>query len=256
MIRRFWCSIGFGWKAMMVWLLSGAFNLALQSPAWSAWLKGQVTRLWPGLVSGEVAYLAFVIANLVVGFMLILFVLAIIALEKPASIRQFFKIGPIDWPGIGMIALLTILLNILEAVFLRRLVYEPMRLFFLSLGLWGQPAASVSFTPDPHLAGLNSLLLVLILWIEAPEEFIFRGFIQNHLQDSLGPTLALFAGAFIWTTWHVFDIADITRILMYGLAISLVFRLRQNTTPLAIWHPLGNRLLLLAVILSPLLGKP
>jgi membrane protease YdiL (CAAX protease family) len=255
MIRRYWWSIGFGWKAMFVWLLSGTLNLALQSPAWSAWLQEHVARLWPGLVPGEVAYLAFVTGNLVIGFTLVLFVLVIIALEKPASVRQFFKIGPINWRGIGMIALLTILLNILEAAFLRRLVYEPIRLFFLSLGLKGQPAATAGFTPDPHLAWLNILLLLLILWIEAPEELIFRGYIQNHIQESIGPNLAIFAGAFIWAAWHLFDIADIARIFIYGLAISFVFRLRQNTTPLAIWHPLGNRLLLLAVILSPLLGK-
>jgi membrane protease YdiL (CAAX protease family) len=254
MIRKIWYSSGFGWKAGILWLLSGTANLALQSSALSAWLKAQVMRLWPGLAPGEAAYLAFVFVNLLVGFMLILFVLAVIALEKPASVRQFFKIGPIDWRGIGMIALLTVLLNVLETAFLRRLVYEPIRMFIVSLGLWGQPAASVGFTPDPKLAWLNILLLLLILWIEAPEEILFRGYIQNHLQDAIGPGKALFAGAFIWTAWHLFDIAEVARIFVYGLAISLVFRLRQNTTPLAIWHPLGNRLLLLAVILRTLLG--
>lgn len=255
MISKLWSSMPFGWRVAIVWLLSGIGNFALQSPGWSAWLRNQVSSRWTGLAPGETAYLAFVVGNLLVGFMLVLFVLVVIGLEKPVSVRQFFKIGPIDWSGIGMIALLTILLNVLEAAFLRRLVYEPIRLFLLSLGLWGQPATEVGFTPDPKLAWLNALLLLLIIWIEAPEELIFRGYVQNHLQDRIGYNAALVAGAFIWTGWHLFDIAEIVRIFVFGLALSLVFRLRQNTTPLAIWHPLGNRILLLISILSTLSGR-
>lgn len=254
-MNRIWRSTGFGWKVIVLWLLLGTANLALHQPALSFWLNAQVVKLWPELVPGEVAYINFVIVSLLIGFMLILFVLAIILLEKPVNVRQFFKIGPIEWRTIGYLALLTALLNILEAAFLRRLVYEPIRIFLLSIGLWGQPASEVSFTPDPRLAGLNILFLFLVFWIEAPEEFIFRGYIQNHLQDRIGPTLALFTGTVIWATWHLFDIADVARIFVYGLVFSLVFRIRQNTTPLAIWHPLGNRLILLTVILNTLLGK-
>lgn len=249
-MNRVWCSLSFGKRVALIWLFSGTANFALQSPAWRTWLRDRVSGLWAGIDPGEAAYLAFVIGNLLIGLMLILFVLAIIKLERPRDIRQFFKIGPIDWPGIGLIAILTILLNILEGAFLRRMVYEPIRTFLLSHGFWGSAATDAGFTPDPKLAVLNILLLLLIIWIEAPEEIIFRGYIQNHFQGRIGMNAAAVAGAFIWAVWHLFDVAEIVRILIFGLALSLVFRLRQNTTPLAIWHPLGNRLLLLASILT------
>jgi membrane protease YdiL (CAAX protease family) len=105
------------------------------------------------------------------------------------------------------------------------------------------------------MAALNTLLLLFVFWIEAPEEVFFRGYVQNHLQERIGPNMALFVGAIIWTCWHLFALADFIHILLFGLAFSLVFRLRQNTTPLAVWHPLGNRLLVLFLIASPLLGK-
>lgn len=251
-LRARWQLSGFGWRVAILWLISGLSNLALQSPAWFALVKSRLVFLFPGLAIGETGYLAFILVSLLTGLALTLLVLVVVWLENPASIRNFLKIGPVDWRGIGLIALLTALLNVMEAAFLRRLVYEPVRLALISIGLRGSPATEISFTPDPSLAGLNILLLVLILWIEAPEELFFRGYVQNHLQERIGVGLALIAGSFIWAVWHLFDIADVFRILIYGLAYSLVFRLRQNTTPLAIWHPLGNRLLLLASILSAL----
>jgi hypothetical protein len=150
-LRQSWHSLNFGWRVAILWLISGVSNFALQSPNWSACLRTWLANRLSGLAPGEIAYLAFVLGNLLVGLALILLVLVVIGLEQPPSVRQFFKLGPIDWRGIGLIALLTAGLDVLEVAFLRRLVYEPIRLFLLSLGLWGQPALEVGFTPDPKL---------------------------------------------------------------------------------------------------------
>jgi len=237
-------------------ILSGAINLLINSTSFSMWLKGRLSGIFANLISGEVDYLAFVAQALFSGLLLLLLVLTVIRLEKPDSVRQFFKIGPVDFKGLGLIVLLVAVLDALEIGFLRRLVYEPVRLFLASLGLPGSASLSVNFTPDPQLIILNILLLLLIFWIEVPEEIFFRGYVQNHLQDTVGQNAALFLGAFIWTFWHFFALADFLHILILGIAFSLVFRLRQNTTPLAIWHPLGNRLLLLFSLISMFLARP
>ncbi len=237
--------LAFGWRVLILTILSGVINLLINSTAFSTWIKNHLSLLFKGLTNGEVDYFVFVIQALFSGLLLLLLVLSVTWLEKPINFRQFFKIGPIDFKGLGLIVLLVVILDALEILFLRRLVYEPVRLFLVSLGLPGQASLNISIAPDPHLLGINILLLLLIFWIEAPEEIFFRGYVQNHLQDHVGPNLALFLGALIWTTWHIFALADVLHILFLGLAFSLVFRLRQNTTPLAIWHPLGNRLLLL-----------
>lgn len=240
----------FGWRVAALTILSAIVNLLINSTAFSAWLMNHLSPMFPNLTTGEVNYLRFIIQALFSGLLLLLLVWSVIGLEKPTNIRQFFKIGPVDLRGIGLAALLVGLLDALEIVFLRRFVYEPVRLFLVSLGLPGQPSLNVSLTPDPHLIWINIFLLFLIVWIEAPEEIFFRGYVQNHLQDHVNPNIALFLGAFIWTFWHIFALADFLHILIIGLAFSLVFRLRQNATPLAIWHPLSNRLLLFISLVS------
>ncbi len=247
--------VGFGYRVAVLVPVAALVNYALNGQGTSAWLRDVLANRLDGTTPGEVAYLVFILQSLLTGLFLLALTWAVMCLERPAHVGPFFKLGPIDWAGLGMIAGLTILLNVLEGAFLRRLVYEPVRVFLNSIGVWGHPALDAGFTPDPRLAALNFLLLLLILWIEAPEEVIFRGYIQNHLQDRIGPNAALFAGALTWTLWHSTAPAEYVRILVYGLALSLVFRLRQNTTPLAVWHPLGNRLLLMIAMAGALLGR-
>lgn len=242
--------LSFGWRVTILTILSALVNLLINSTVFSTWSRSYLSQSFTGLSSGEIDYLVFIVQALFSGLLLLALVLAVIGIEKPTSIRQFFKIGPVDLKGLGLIVLLVAILDALEIGFLRRIVYEPVRLFLASLGLPGQPSLSVGFAPDPHLVGINILLLLLIFWIEAPEEIFFRGYVQNHLQDYVSKNVALFLGAFIWTSWHLFALADFLHIFIIGLAFSLVFRLRQNTTPLAIWHPLGNRLLVLFSLIS------
>lgn len=242
--------IVFATRVVTLTLPSAAVNFLINSTAFSTWLKDHLSAVLPSVTSGEVDYLVFVVQALCSGLLLLLLVLSVIWLEQPSNIRRFFKIGPVDLKGLGLIALLVAILDVLEMGFLRHFVYEPVRLFLASLGLPGKPTLSVPFAPDPHLVAINIVLLLLIFWVEIPEEIFFRGYVQNHLQEYINPNVALFLGACTWTLWHFFALADFLRILVLGLAFSLVFRLRQNTTPLAIWHPLSNRLLVLFSLLS------
>lgn len=238
---------GFGWRVTLLTIVSALLILGIN--ATSDWQVVTIAALLPDLNPGEIAYLAWISNSLLTGLCLLGLVGAVVWLERPADWRAFFRLGPVDWPSVGLFALSIVLLNVLERSLLRPLLFEPLRLYLLSLGLWGQSAIRVGFVPDGRLLALNLLLLLLVVWIEAPEEIFFRGYVQYHLQERAGPVAALFLGAVIWSSWHLFAIADIAHILLFGLAISLVFYLRQNTTSLAILHPLGNRLLMLAVLL-------
>ena len=233
------------WKMVILIVLSLPTNLLRFS---NIWLHNALSELWPTVPAGEVAYLVFIATNLLAGISLLIVLLAVEWIEKPISIRKFFKLGPLDWPGLGLIAVLTFALNTLERLFLRRLVFEPVRLFLLSRGLWGGPSLEVGFQPPHHYIPLNLVLLILVLWVEAPEEIFFRGYVQNHLQEIKGPNIAVFLGAAIWSGWHIFAPAEFLRIFVYGLSLGFVFRLRQNSTPLAIWHPVSNRLLMFAYL--------
>ncbi len=248
--------LAFGVRVAVLVIVSGLINLLINANPFAMWLKSRLTLAFTGVTGGEIDYLVFIVQALCSGLLLLLLVMSVVWLEKPAHFRQFFKLGPVDFRGLGLIVLLVAILDILEIGFLRRAVYEPVRLFLASLGLPGQPSLSVSFTPEPRLIIVNLLLVLLIFWIEVPEEIFFRGYVQNHLQDFSGQNLALLLGAFVWSAWHFFALADFLHIFVLGLAFSLVFRLRQNTTPLAIWHPLGNRLLLLFSLVSMWLARP
>lgn len=202
------------------------------------------------MTSGEVGYISFVVTALLIGFGLTALVLVTIWLERPANIRQFFKLGPLDWRSVILLVLGIGILDALEVAFLRKALYEPLRLFLVSLGLWGQPTLEINLAPDPNMVGLNLLLLLSMVWIEAPEEIFFRGYVQNRLQEHIGPNWAILVGAIVWDAWHLAAPAEFFRRLLFALLFSLVFRWRQNTTALAVVHPLLNRLGLLFVILS------
>lgn len=236
-----------GWKMMVLLVASTLVNLVRYC---DSWLERALESLWPTLPAGEVAYLVFIATNLLVGMSLLALVLAVVLLERPPDVRAFFKLGRFDWVSFGLVALLTFGLNALERLFLRRLLFEPARLFLLSIGLWDRPSAGIGLQRDPHFVVLNVVLLVLVVWIEAPEEVFFRGYIQNHLGDRIRPTVALFASTALWALWHLFAPAEFVRVFAYGLVFGLAFRLRQNTTALAVWHPVSNRILMLAYLLG------
>ena len=91
-------------------------------------------------------------------------------------------------------------------------------------------------------------------WIEVPEELFFRGYVQNRLQSVAGKNVAVFLSAVIWDFSHLFGLVSIAERFFYGLVYAIVFRLRQNTTPTMIVHPIGNRSLLLAATMPAIFG--
>jgi len=200
---------------------------------------------------GELGYIAFIITGVLTGLGLTALVLATVWLERSTNIRQFFKLGSLDWTSVVVIVLGIGVLDVLEVTFLRRMLYEPLRLFLVSLGLWGQPSLEINIAPDANMTGLNLLLLLFMAWIEAPEEIFFRGYVQNHLQEHVGANWATLLGAIIWDAWHISAPAEFFRRLLFALLFSLVFRWRQNTTALAVVHPLLNRLLALFLVILP-----
>ena len=236
------------WRMLILLLLSVLVNLFSFPRPWLLdWLKMAL----PTMTLGELGYIAFIITGVLTGLGLTALVLATVWLERPTNIRQFFKLGSLDWTSVVVIVLGIGILDALEVTFLRRMLYEPLRLFLVSLGLWGQPSLEINIAPDANMTGLNLLLLLLMAWIEAPEEIFFRGYVQNHLQEHVGANWAALLGAIIWDAWHISAPAEFFRRLLFALLFSLVFRWRQNTTALAVVHPLLNRLLALFLVILP-----
>jgi len=236
------------WRMLILLLLSVLVNFFSFPRPWLLdWLK----MVLPTMTLGELGYIAFIITGVLTGLGLTALVLATVWLERPTNIRQFFKLGSLDWTSVVVIVLGIGVLDALEVTFLRRMLYEPLRLFLVSLGLWGQPSLEINIAPDANMTGLNLLLLLLMAWIEAPEEIFFRGYVQNHLQEHVGANWAALLGAIIWDAWHISAPAEFFRRLLFALLFSLVFRWRQNTTALAVVHPLLNRLLALFLVILP-----
>ncbi len=238
-------------RVVLLTAASALFGVIVNWGPLVAGIQQVVESAFPGLDRGEAAYIAFIARTLLFGLGTMVLVVAVVALERPTNVRAFFKLGPIDWPGIGLLFVLLAFLNALEILVLGRFVYAPLGRWIASLGL---PPTFVAppLTPDPQLAGLNLALLLLVIWVEAPEEIFFRGYVQNRLQRFMGVNGALLAAAVLWDAWHAFDPPGFPRRLLFGVGLGLVFRVRQNTTPLAIGHPLANRLLLAGYIALPL----
>lgn len=236
------------WRMLILIILSVLVNLfSFPLP----WLRDWLRTAFPAMTLGELGYLEFVTTGLLIGLSLTVLVLVTIWLERPSNIRQFFKLGSLDWTSLAAIVIGIGVLDLLEVAFLRQTLYEPLRLFLVSLGLWGQPTLETNIVPDASMTGLNLLLLLLMAWIEAPEEVFFRGYVQNHLQEHVGATWAALVGAIVWDAWHISAPAEFFRRLLFALLFSAVFRWRQNTTALAVVHPLLNRLLAVFLVIMP-----
>ncbi len=228
----------------VVWLL---LHGELYDPILNS-MYSQSTAFVLGVVTSFVAVGAFGIG----------YVYLIIKLEKTKDARRFFKVERLDVKGIWLCFGLGLALQIINAAFLWQLVLKPARDFLSSLGLSGSligvGSASVVPSLSPAQAAFLTLFLLIFWWIEVPEELFFRGYVQNRLQNVVGKNIALLLSATIWDLSHLFGLVSIVERFFYGLVYAVTFRLRQNSTPTMIVHPIGNRSYLLAATIPAIFG--
>lgn len=230
---------------------------------WTAvwfFLHGEVYK--PFLSNHFPASTAFII-GLVIPFLSlaafeISFIALIIKTQNVKDYRSFFKIEHLDVKGIWLALGLGIVLQVINVAFLWKFLLEPVRNFIISLGILGDKIGFGSGEIVPLLSTSEAIFLTIFLfvfwWVEVPEELFFRGYVQNKLQDVAGKNTAMFLSALIWDVAHLWGFVNILERFFYGLVYAIVFRLRQNTTPTMITHSIGNRSLLLAVIIPQIWG--
>jgi len=178
--------------------------------------------------------------------------------ERVTDWRAFFKVERLDIRGIWLCFGLGVLLQTLNAAFLWNFVLKPVRDFLSSLGLSGSAIGLGTGGTVPALAPNQAILLTVFLlvfwWLEVPEELFFRGYLQNKFQSIVGKNTTAVISAIVWDLAHLWGLVNILERFLYGLLYGFIFRLRQNTTPTMIVHPIGNRSLLLAVIAPQIWG--
>lgn len=189
----------------------------------------------------------------------IAFLVLLLKREGVKDFRKFLKIETLDIRGIWLALGLGIVWQIVSVAFLSNLLFEPVRDFLTSIGIGGARIGLSGGEIVPLLSPLQAVLLTAFLllfwWMEIPEELFFRGYVQNKLQDVISKNAAMFLSALIWDVAHLWGIVNILERFFSGLIQHvLVFRVRQNTTPTMITHPIGNRSILLAVIIPQIWG--
>lgn len=195
-----------------------------------------------------------VVFGIILEVTLALVVWLVIRVEKPQNWKTFLKIGPPDLWGMFLFWALTTIFVAASALFLQNWLWTPIQNFFQSLGLPGEPQGASLPVPSirlsPARAVMGLVLLVLVMWAEVPEEFFFRGYVQNRLQARYGKIVAVLLGALFWASMHVgFAPANFVETICWGIFVmGPVFALRQSVTPNAIMHPLSNRAGLMAVV--------
>ncbi len=205
--------------------------------------------------SESTAFTLSIVISLIFGIVFeIAFLVILLKREGVKDFRKFFKIETLDVRGIWLALGLGIVWQIVSVAFLSNLLFEPTRNFLTSLGIGGARIGLSSGEIVPLLSPLQAMLLTVFLllfwWVEIPEELFFRGYVQNKLQGVMGKNAAMFLSALIWDVTHLWGIVNILERFFSGLIqLALVFRLRQNTTPTMITHPIGNRSILLTVII-------
>lgn len=228
-----------------------------------------VTLLTSGVLYGPVLNLIFtqsiaftlliVISFIVSGVFGIGLILLVIRLEHVQTPRRFFKIERLDIKGVWLAAGLVLAFDVASAVILRQILFLPISNYLATLGISAEivgvtSAAVVPSSITPLLALFLTIFLVIFFWIEIPEEMFFRGYVQNLLQDRVGKNAAMFLSALIWDITHLFALGSVAERFFLGLILAYVFKIRQNTTGVMIFHSVGNRSLLLATIIPAIWG--
>ncbi len=239
-----------------------AVLLLILAAVWTAvWYWPHSTffeSLFNGFSPGNSYVLRIVLSFVTIAVLEIVFLLVLVKREKVKNIRQFFKIERLDIKGIWLCLGLGIFIQAINAAFLWNLVLKPARDFLASHGIGGPLIGLGTGNTVPLLSPTLALLLtgflLIFWWIEVPEELFFRGYLQNKFQSIIGKNKAAVVSAIVWDLAHVWGLVSIVERFLYGLLYGFVFRLRQNTTPTMIVHPLGNRALLLAVVIPQIWG--
>lgn len=202
--------------------------------------------------------LQIVISFISCGIFMTAFVYFLFKKEAKTNFRSFYKIERLDVKGIWLAVVLSIIIQIINVAFLYKALLEPCRDFLISMGLYGGKIGlgSVEIVPllSPSEAVFLTVFLTLFWWVEIPEELFFRGYVQNKTQDIIGKNFAMVLSAFLWDIAHLFGLVNFVERFIYGLVYGFIFRVRQNTTPTMLIHPVGNRALLLAVIIPQIWG--
>jgi len=241
---------------LAIWLL-------LLALVWSAiWylLHGELYK--PYLSRAFSAPTAY-ISGIIIGFIslttfMTVFLILLTRKERVSDWRTFFKVESLDIRGIWLCFGLGVLLQALNAAFLWNFVLKPARDFLSSLGLNGSAIGLGTGSTVPVLSSVQAIMLtgflLIFWWVEVPEELFFRGYLQNKFQSIVGKNTAAVVSAIIWDLAHLWGLVNVLERFLYGLLYGFIFRLRQNTTPTMIVHPVGNRSMLLAVIIPQIWG--
>lgn len=210
------------------------------------------------MFSTSIAFALLIVISFVgIGLFGIALILLIIRLEHVQSPRRFFKIERLDIRGIWLTAVLVLVFDVVSAALLQPLLFQPIGNYLGSLGIPSQllGITSANVPPlTPIIALLLTIFLVLFFWIEIPEEMFFRGYVQNSMQSKIEKNAAMFISAIVWDIAHLFALGSIVERFFLGLIFAYVFKIRQNTTGVMIFHSVGNRSLLLAVTIPAIWG--
>ncbi len=211
------------------------------------------------LLPASTAFTVFTVVSFASsGFFMVGFIFFIVKVERVKDVRSFFKIRTLDVKGLLLILVIGVLFQLFNAVFLYKALLEPARNLLLSIGLFGGKIGLGAQEIVPSLSTYQAVFLtafVLVFWwIEVPEELFFRGYVQNKLQGIVGKNVAVFLSALLWDFAHLFGLVSVLERFFYGLIYAFIFRIRQNTTPTMIFHPVGNRALLLSAVMPQIWG--
>jgi len=214
-------------------------------------------RFFASTFSASTAYLLFTVVTFcsTAGFM-VLFLVALVKNERIQNFREAFKIERLDAKGVWMGFVLVIVVSLLNAT-LFSFFLGPIRNFLVSIGFPGGAiglASSNAPLMSPFQAAVLTAFLLAFWWLEVPEELFFRGYIQNNLRTYVGSKTSTVLSALVWDLSHVFNLVSVVDRFFSGLAFAFLFNRRQNTTPSMIVHPIGNRALLLAVVIPQVWG--